>query len=309
VTPPDQRGHARALAGLVRPFTLLAPAVGAGCGAAAALAATGAAPPWGTLGLGLLAALAATGASNAWNQAFDAPLDRMNKPSRAIPAGLATERGALLLGHGLAALALAAAALATPVFLACLATGVLATWIYSAPPLRTKRSLAGALVTIAVPRGFLVPVAGWSLVAPPETSDPWALGAVVGLFVLGAAATKDFADVEGDRAHGCRTLPVVLGPRRAARAIAPFLVLPFALHPLFALLGWLGPPVGAFALLGGALAVLGLLTARSLLADPARLTIRERNHPAWRAMYLLLLAAHLGYAAVYGLYPGPYPAP
>lgn len=288
----------RTLLGLVRPFTLIAPVVGAGANAVAASAALGVALPWGRVGLALLSACAATGASNAWNQAFDADIDRVNKAFRPIPMGQVSERGALRLGDALAVLALVLGAFVSVGFLACVGAGVLGTWCYSAPPLRTKRRPLGALLTIAIPRGLLVPVAGWAVVGDPLVAEPWALGAVVGLFVLGAAVTKDFADVAGDRAHGCRTLPVLWGAEAAARVIAPFLYMPFALYPGLAYLGLLSPPVLPFAVLSLLLAGFGVLTARALLRDPASLA-SERNHPAWRGMYLLLQGSHVGVMAVY----------
>ncbi len=296
---------ARAIVGLVRPFTMLAPVLGVACGSAAAAARFSARWPVGEVAVAALAALLANAASNAWNQAFDADLDRVNKPERPIPSGRATVAGAALLGHVAAFLALLAgaahAALARqPWFLACVATGVLATWVYSAPPLRTKRLTLGANATIAVPRGFLVPVAGWSVVAAPLSAEPWALALVPGLFVLGAASTKDFADAEGDRKHGCRTLPVVLGAERAAKVVAPFLFAPFLLYPALSALGLLARPLWAWSALAAVLTLVGLLTARALVADPARLAT-ERNHPAWRGMYLLMLANQVGVLLVYGL--------
>jgi 4-hydroxybenzoate polyprenyltransferase len=301
--------------GLVRPFTLLAPVVGVACTAVAPSRVLGLPYDVRLVGLAALSAACATGASNAWNQAFDADIDRQNKPERPIPSGRATVAQALRFGHVLAALALvfalmvgflqprrpdAAAGAWAYVFVQCVAIGLLSTWIYSAPPLRTKRSTIGALLTIAIPRGFLVPVAGWSVLAAPTTLEPWALGLVPGLFVLGAASTKDFADVEGDRAHGCRTLPVVLGARRAAYVVAPFLVLPFLLYPLLASQGVLWPPTTLWVRLSLVLASLGAFAAWQLLSDPSRLAT-ERNHPAWRAMYLLMLANQLGVAFVYRL--------
>ena len=40
--------------------------------------------------------------------------------------------------------------------------------------------------------------------------------------------------------------------------------------------------------------------ARALLADPRSLAT-ERNHPAWRGMYLLMVANQLAVLAVYAL--------
>jgi len=255
----------KTLLGLTRPFTLIAPVVGAGSGAITAAAALDVPVPWGGVALALASACCVTGASNAWNQVFDADIDRVNKPFRPIPSGAATPREAMLLGDLLALLSLALAAFVSLGFLICVGGGVLSTWFYSAPPLRTKRRMWGALFTIAIPRGLFVPVAGWAVVGDPLlAAEPWALGSVVGLFVLGAAATKDFADIEGDRAHGCRTLPVVWGVRKAALFIAPFLWAPFVLYPVLATLGLLSQPAWQLAILALALSSFGLFTASKL---------------------------------------------
>jgi len=59
------------------------------------------------------------------------------------------------------------------------------------------------------------------MVAGASVAEPWFIGDVFGLFLLGAASTKDFSDMEGDRAGGCRTLPIAFGVRKAAYMIAP----------------------------------------------------------------------------------------
>ena len=299
------RGHEvmgvppRALVALTRPFTLLAPAVGVTCAAIAASGATGIEVPVDRVGLGVLAALFATATSNAWNQVFDLELDRINKPERPLVRGTIAPAQALRLGYLFAVIAVAFAALSGFAYLLCLLVGLVATWIYSAPPLRLRRFLFPALFTIAVPRGLLVPVAGWSLVAPVLQPEPWMLGLVTGLFVLGAAATKDFADMEGDKAHGCVSLPIVLGPKRAAHVVAPFLLLPFLLLPVLARTGLLTPATSAVDELGAALAGAGLIVAFLLVRDPQRLARRGENHPAWAGMYLLLLGTFIGIAVTY----------
>lgn len=283
---------------LARPFTLLAPSVGTLAGAAAAAASVGMALFTPRLVLALVAAALATAASNAWNQAFDAAIDAWNKPSRPIPSGILRARDALVGGWIAALAALAFAAATSLGFFLCVLAGVVGTWIYSAPPLRTKRRPLGALLTIAIPRGLLVPVAGWSVVVPPVASDPWALGVVAGLFVLGAAATKDFGDVEGDRAHGCETLPVRWGPVRAARFVAPFLVVPFFLLPVFAAAGLLHVPMARIAALTVVLLLAGGTTAVLLLRRPADLG-GEGGRAAWVGMYLTLLLYQVGFALAY----------
>ena len=56
--------------------------------------------------------------------------------------------------------------------------------------------------------------------------------AIVFLTVLAREVAKDIADVEGDRAAGARTLPVILGPRAAARVAAAFYMLAVSMSPL-----------------------------------------------------------------------------
>ena len=308
--PPPARGStAGALVRLARPFTLLPPMVGIASGAVCAFGATD-----GDIGSRLAPVLVASGcagmlnaASNALNQLTDLESDRWNKPDRPLVTGALSPRQALLF----AVLAYGAALLPTPwlglpVF-ACFAAAAVATLVYSVPAFgRTKARGFLANLTIAVPRGMLLKVAGWATVASVASSEPWVVGSVFGLFLLGAASTKDFADVEGDRRDGCRTLPVVLGPRRAARIVAPFLVLPWL---WLALAAWLPDPIRRdHPLLTGDPVVLtvvalgtalwGLWTARSLLADPDALT-RTENHPAWRSMYGMMLVAQAGVAVAY----------
>ena len=70
-------------------------------------------------------------------------------------------------------------------------------------------------------------MAGWSSVKTIAGLELWYIGAIFGLFLLGATTTKDFADMEGDRRGGCRTLPIQYGVRKAAWMISPSFVIPF----------------------------------------------------------------------------------
>ena len=103
--------------------------------------------------------------------------------------------------------------------------GLLFTLVYSMPALgRTKADTFLANLTIAVPRGCLLKVAGWAMVAHIWHVEPWYIGGTIALFLMGAASTKDFADIEGDLAGGCKTPPILYGPKKAAYIISPFFV-------------------------------------------------------------------------------------
>lgn len=317
---------------LARPFTLLPPLLGIVSGAICAFGSAHNPDParrltWAvvaTVALGSLCAAFMNAASNAINQVYDLEIDRLNKPGRPLVTGELTLREAWGFTWVFYALALVpvwlvvpfpydtlAEKLAAPIGLrACFfiyLAGLLFTFVYSAPQLgRTKTRGMLANWTIAIPRGMLLKVAGWGMVAPVWYAEPWYIGAVFALFLLGAASTKDFADIEGDRAGGCRTLPIIHGVKKAAWIMSPFFVLPWLLVPLGI---WLrdpknpslpiltGNPVLLVAL-GVVLTLWGCYTVWLLVRDPSSLTATE-NHPSWRHMYLMLMAAQVGFAIAY----------
>jgi 4-hydroxybenzoate polyprenyltransferase len=316
---------------LARPFTLLPPLLGIVSGAVCAFGSAHNPDParrvtWAvvaTLAVGSLCASAMNAASNIVNQIADLEIDRRNKPARPLVTGEVSLRRARQAAWALYVLAIVptwivvpypytslAQRISAPVslhaafFLYCV--GALATLVYSLPAFgRTKRHWLAANLTIAIPRGGLLKVAGWSFVASVAALEAWAIGGIFALFLLGAISTKDFSDMEGDRAHGCITLPLRFGVRRAAWMIAPFFVLPWLLIPLFA---WLPGPAGTRALLTGnralltalgiVLALWGVYAARLLVRNPDELA-RTENHPAWTHMYLLMMAAQVGFALAY----------
>src|SRR5205814_3958624 len=162
--------------------------------------------------IGLTMAAVLNAASNALNQIYDLEIDRVNKPRRPLPSDRLSLREAWAFTYGGYAVALVLAWFVAPAgrlecFWIVLAATII-TILYSVPPFRTKRLGIWANVTIAVPRGVLLKVAGWSSVKTIVGFEPWYIGAIFGLFLLGATTTKDFADMEGDRQGGCRTLPI-----------------------------------------------------------------------------------------------------
>lgn len=279
---------------LARPFTLLAPAVGFVCGSVMARGG-GDAGLSAAVWVGAAAGALINAFSNALNQIHDLGIDRINRPERPLPSGALTVARARVFCAVTLAASLAMAYAVRPRLVPVFAGAAFLTWLYSAPPARLKRWWAAGNLSIALARGVLVPVAGWAAVAPPDRPDPWAAGAVLGLFLFGAAGTKDFADAPGDRAAGVRSLPVALGPARAARIMAPFLVVPFLLIPLFIqyhLLARAAMPVTALALYGAFVAFIMLKHYRS---DD----VTSDSRAVWILMYLLLMLAQVAVAVCY----------
>jgi 4-hydroxybenzoate polyprenyltransferase len=291
---------------LSRPFTLVAPALGFASGS---VTAAGAFPAevWSTgllvyplIGLTMAAVLNA--ASNALNQIYDLEIDRVNKPTRPLPSGRMTLSSAWTFTLVTYAIALALAWAVAPggrreCFWIVVAATVI-TILYSAPPFRTKRLGIWANVTIAVPRGVLLKVAGWSAVKTVAAVEPWFIGGIFGLFLLGASTTKDFADMEGDARGGCRTLPIIYGVRRAAWMISPSFIVPFLLIAVGAVMGILTGNFALLMLLSAVMTANGLYVCFLMLRRPEELAV-EANHVSWAHMYRMMFAAQVGFALAY----------
>ena len=304
--PPERSAGFRAYFELGRPFTLVAPAIGFFSGA---LTAVGAAPrePW-SAGLlvppiiGSLMAATLNAGNNALNQIYDLDIDRVNKPKHPLPSARLTVAQAWRFTIVTYAVSLVLAWVVAPGGRhACfwlVVVAVVCTFIYSVPPFRTKRLGIWANVTIAIPRGTLLKVAGWSSAKTIAGFEPWYIGAIFGLFLLGATTTKDFADMEGDRRGGCRTLPIQYGVRRAAWMISPSFVVPFLMIPLGA---WLQILTGNFMLLqilGAVMTLYGIYVCYLMLRRPEELAV-EANHVSWAHMYRMMFVAQIGFALAY----------
>ena len=319
-----------------RPFTLLPPLLGVISGAITAwgsaanphvLAGEPRQVTWSivwTVVLGSLCAGLLNAASNAINQYYDIENDRINKPHRPLVTGAIPMRAGWWYAAFLYALAVVptwlvviypATSLGEKMFAGlerheCFflyLAGMLFTFVYSAPAFgRTKANAFMANLTIAIPRGCLLKVAGWSMVASIFRLEPWFIGGIFFLFLLGASTTKDFSDMKGDEAAGCRTLPIRYGVDKAAKMISPFFVLPWLLLPLGAWLEDPGHPGQTILTgnpwlltgLGLTLAAWGSYTLTLILKDPAALAEVE-NHPSWTHMYLMMMVAQVGFVVAY----------
>jgi len=302
----SESSRVRALIDFARPFTLIAPALGFASAAATAIGAHPREPwSWGLLVppiAGAVMAAVLNVASNGLNQIYDLEIDRINKPKRPLPSGRLTLREAWATTMISFALAFVLAWYVAPggrheCFWMVVAAAMITT-LYSVPPFRTKRLGIWANVTICIPRGVLLKVAGWSSVKTAAGFEPWYLGAIFGLFLLGATTTKDFADMDGDRRGGCRTLPIQFGVTRAAWMISPSFVLPFLMIPAGA---WAGILTGNFWLLqalGAFMTVYGLYVCYLMLRRPDDLAVEE-NHVSWAHMYRMMFVAQIGFAVAY----------
>jgi len=275
---------------LVRPFTLIAPVVGFLSGA---IIASEAMPNFTCL-VGALSAAILNAASNVNNQYFDLDIDKTNKPFRPYPTGRISKRQIIIFTLLLYFSALILAwSINLRLFSIILITAVIS-FFYSAPPVRTKQYHFLSNISIALPRGMLLIVAGWSVTKPIFDLSPWFIGLIFALYLVGAATTKDFSDIRGDSQFGIKTLPVLYGVKKAAQIISPFFYIPFLLIPLGVIMHIIKPTTLPLVLL----TFWGLYTAKLITQNPQELTL-EKNHISWIHMYLMLIVGQIGFAIVY----------
>ncbi len=290
----------------MRPFTLIAPALGFFSGGFTALGAEPLTPfsykiLYFILSGSLMAALL-NAASNSLNQIYDLEIDRINKPKRPLPSGKMTIKEAWIITIILYMISFLLAWFIVPnVYRECFYLVLIAaflTYLYSVPPFRTKRLGIVANLTIAIPRGILLKVAGWSSVKTIVGIEPWYIGCIFGLFLLGSSSTKDFSDMKGDAAGNCITLPIKFGIKKAAYIISPFFVLPFALIPIGTYYGILTGNSLCLYILGIILMIYGCYVNYLILRKPDALATEE-NHISWTHMYIMMFVAQIGFALSY----------
>jgi chlorophyll/bacteriochlorophyll a synthase len=249
---------------LIKPITWFPPIWAYLCGAVSSGVPLSGQWPLVILGM-VLAGPIVCGMSQAANDWCDRHVDAVNEPNRPIPSGRIPGRWGLWIALAMTVLSLAVGWTLGPWGFGATVVGVLAAWAYSAEPVRLKRS-------------------GWwgpGLVGLSYEGLPWFTGAAVLLgasprfevlviallYALGAhgiMTLNDFKALEGDRQHGVRSLPVVLGPEVAAKIACTVMALAQML--VIALLVIFGTPYHALAV--ALLLVAQIVAMKKLLADP-----------------------------------------
>lgn len=249
---------------LIKPITWFPPMWAYLCGVVSSGASiTG---NWGLVLLGvLLAGPIVCGMSQAANDWCDRHVDAINEPDRPIPSGRIPGRWGLWIALAMSGLSLLVGWQLGAWGFAATVFGVLAAWAYSAEPVRLKKS-------------------GWwgpGLVGLCYEGLPWFTGAAVLsagapsvqiivialLYALGAhgiMTLNDFKALEGDTRTGVNSLPVTLGPARAARVACWGMALP-QVAVIGLLIAW-DRPLHALAIT--ALLIAQGAAMRVLLRDP-----------------------------------------
>ncbi len=249
---------------LLKPITWFPPMWAFGCGAVSAGQPLGDRIGVVVLGIALAGPLVC-GTSQAVNDWFDRHVDAINEPHRPIPSGRVPGTWGLRVAVAWTVVSLLVAATLGAWVFGATVLGLALAWAYSAPPLRLKRN--GWWGNAAV--GFCYEGLAWftgAAVMAAALPDPRIILVAV-LYSLGAhgiMTLNDFKAIEGDTRMGVRSLPVQLGPERAAKLACVVMALP-QLVVVGLLIAW-GQPIFAAVVAVGLAAQLALMVR--LLDDP-----------------------------------------
>ena len=255
ITAGSTRLQPAALLELLKPITWFPPMWAFACGAVSVGVPLGDKVFLILAGV-ILAGPLLCGASQILNDWCDRHVDAINEPNRPIPSGRVPGRVGFYYAILWAALALLCAAALGPWVLAGASLGMVLSWAYSAPPLRLKRNGWFGNMAVAISYEGLAWFTGAAVLL--GTLPDWRIILLAFLYSVGAhgiMTLNDFKALDGDRQLGVRSLPVQLGPARAAWVACVVMLAPqmivLSLMVSWGLTGWHSLALGAVIALQG----------------------------------------------------------
>ncbi len=249
---------------LIKPVTWFPPMWAYACGAVASGVAI--TEHLGLLIVGMiLAGPVVCGMSQAANDWCDRHVDAINEPGRPIPSGRIPGRWGLWIALAMSVLSLALGAMLGTWGFVATVVGVLAAWAYSVEPIRLKRSGWFGPGLVGLSYESLPWFTGAAVLSQTLPSGPIILIALLyGIGAHGIMTLNDFKALEGDAQMGVNSLPVTLGPEKAAKVACIVMIVP-QVFVILALAKWGQSTHAAIVLM----LLLGQLWAMSvMLKDP-----------------------------------------
>jgi 4-hydroxybenzoate polyprenyltransferase len=236
----------------------------------------------------LIAMVAARSAAMGFNRLVDARMDALNPrtANRELPRGAMTMREATVFVAAASALFIVSAWQLGPLCLALAPVALAIVFWYSLAKRYTSWTQLFLGLAMAV-----APVGGWLAVGGRGGWEPWLLAVAIGSWVGGFDVLYACQDLEFDRAHGLRSIPVRFGVARSlfiSRALHVITIVCLASLPLIT-------PLGA-TYIAGVLAVAALLVYEQSLVradDLSRVKRAFDLNGYVGILYLLILAASL----------------
>ena len=253
--------------------------------------------PWLFLAGILLTGPLVCGASQIINDWHDREVDALNEPDRPIPSGRVSEAAAVRFAFVWCVIAQTWSFMLGPWVAGATLVGLLLAWAYSAPPLRLKQNGWWGNLSVAVSYEGLAWITGAAIVIGgqlPSTSI-LIIAALYSLGAHGIMTLNDFKAIDGDIAVGIRTLPVQMGPERAAKFACLVMITP-QLGVLWLLVTWghiVAAGLVAVLIAGQLLAMLRFLTNPRQLA-PWYNGVGVTQYVAGMMVSALAMGGHFG---------------
>ncbi|KAA0000924.1 MAG: hypothetical protein FE046_02950 [Thermoplasmata archaeon] len=288
---------------LVRPFTLIAPFMAIMFGCILQLAIYGEmAYFWSNFSIILIASVALAAAQavgQIMNQVEDVEIDRANgKDYRPIASGRITTESAQILAWVFAIFAILVGFSINIYYGSFMVIFILSGILYNIEPFRLKKRLWVNTGSLALSRGLLPLPAAWSLFGNVTDAEPWLIGSVMAIWVLGWQNTKDITDVEGDRKYGMMTPVVYHGIEHLSWIITALSFLSFFLLALYIKMGLLSSDMYPLFILAIPTA---WMTYKLLKMRFERSSLE--NNELWAGFYLTLAGFYIIAAATYLIQP------
>lgn len=263
-TAPRALPEPRAVLTLLKPITWFPPMWAYACGVVSAgVALQG---NWFLLILGvILAGPIVCGMSQAANDWCDRHVDAINEPDRPIPSGRIPGRWGMWIAIIMSVFAAFVGLALGPWGFGATLVAIAAAWAYSVEPIRMKRSGWWGPGLVGLSYESLPWFTGAAVLSAGAPSWPVVIVALLyGIGAHGIMTLNDFKALEGDRQMGVNSLPVTLGPERAAKLACVIMAVPQVI--VIGLLLYWGTPYYALAI--AISLTLQFAAMRVLLRDP-----------------------------------------
>ena len=184
--------------------------------------------------LAMLAVFFETAAGNVINDYFDYKIDLINKPDRPIPSGRISLKNGRNYGYFLFFMGTVCGFFISyltnnwiPFSIVLFADVVLYLYAY-----KLKSTPLLGNLTVGFMTGFGFVFGGFSINNPTIIMTSIFLGFFALVMTTAREIIKDIEDIEGDKADGARTLPILIGAKKPAILAAILIVVDSALCPL-----------------------------------------------------------------------------
>lgn len=184
--------------------------------------------------LAMLAVFFETAAGNVINDYFDYNIDLINKPDRPIPSGRISLKNGRNYAYLLFFLGTVCGFLISyltnnwiPFIIVLISDVILYLYAY-----KLKATPLIGNLTVAFMTGFGFVFGGYSINSPDIITTSIFLGFFAFVMTAARELAKDIEDMEGDKAEGARTLPILYGTKITAALSAILIIIDSALCPL-----------------------------------------------------------------------------